>query len=656
MYINEIKNPIFEEPSNDPLLDNVLSGVEESAIVDHIPNWYSDTEFEVIGTSSPDNILYAATEYVSVSVLGDVGVKILSQKLPIPPVRYKLKFIVASRSTEDEANDIAVYMDNRKIYSTTIPANRDVSSPMLIEIDTPVLESNESVLSILFNGVEGELAPLVAGFHMDNQGISDGTNGYSYSFLDNYVSSRKVKMIGVSGDDTYVLQVTDPNLGESNAYKTYDHYRDEICGGIFESTDFLLEDHIANPNIGTAPETEKSVYGPLGKFMATIQCGDVAISIKPKTHHGVAYHVNEGYIEEQMTLMVYDADTLAGGDYPNFTDLSDELAPGNILANVPFNFMTKQPITLEYYNFDTGVLYGNSFKMKNAYNLDWDVESMVQRFGEHSVGELNNTRSYTNIGIGGSDAWVSFRIGDSYSGISSSFDPTVDRPEHRKGVDPSCGMGADFTVIPQHPTDPDIVWMGPVVLNCPRSIDENSPVTSDSNSTGMYNPNIDFRGDGTGIIPEGLTDDINPCHTALYDSGTPGSGIVGDSTNLDFYNLSLLNDADLRVLDTDGIINFRVVEDDTNCTVPLDSGGRLHSHSYEHIERIVPQTRGRLGSSHHKSNIYSIRISDSGLNESITEEDVRKVVQDSINASIRDVVKKAAPIETQLWQINWEGA
>lgn len=56
----------------------------------------------------------------------------------------------------------------------------------------------------------------------------------------------------------------------------------------------------------------------------------------------------------------------------------------------------------------------------------------------------------------------------------------------------------------------------------------------------------------------------------------------------------------------------------------------------------------------HKSNIYSIRISNSGLN-SITDTDLRENVREIVEKTLLDMMKKIAPAYTQLWKVEWVG-
>jgi len=58
----------------------------------------------------------------------------------------------------------------------------------------------------------------------------------------------------------------------------------------------------------------------------------------------------------------------------------------------------------------------------------------------------------------------------------------------------------------------------------------------------------------------------------------------------------------------------------------------------------------------HKSNIYSIRITNSGLNESITDENIKSNIKKIVEKAIIKAVRKIAPSYTQLWYIDWTGA
>jgi len=79
--------------------------------------------------------------------------------------------------------------------------------------------------------------------------------------------------------------------------------------------------------------------------------------------------------------------------------------------------------------------------------------------------------------------------------------------------------------------------------------------------------------------------------------------------------------------------------------------------NFEFIDRIKQINRFRnVGL--HKSNIFSISIKDSGLNESIQntyDEATKLQLQSGINNLIRGMIKNIVPAHTQLWKIEWKG-
>ena len=79
---------------------------------------------------------------------------------------------------------------------------------------------------------------------------------------------------------------------------------------------------------------------------------------------------------------------------------------------------------------------------------------------------------------------------------------------------------------------------------------------------------------------------------------------------------------------------------------------------FELIERVggLYKYRGFEG---HKSNIYSIRIQNSGLNEDLNNSpeqlEIQSKLREIIEDTVRNVVKKIAPASSQLWKIEWQG-
>jgi len=77
------------------------------------------------------------------------------------------------------------------------------------------------------------------------------------------------------------------------------------------------------------------------------------------------------------------------------------------------------------------------------------------------------------------------------------------------------------------------------------------------------------------------------------------------------------------------------------------------SENYDLAERVRGLYKFKPAEAH-KSNVYSIRIKNSGLNR-IADETLRTQIQNIVADNLLETVKKLAPAHTQLWKIEWEG-
>lgn len=78
--------------------------------------------------------------------------------------------------------------------------------------------------------------------------------------------------------------------------------------------------------------------------------------------------------------------------------------------------------------------------------------------------------------------------------------------------------------------------------------------------------------------------------------------------------------------------------------------------NYEFVERIkgLGAWEGGLENKH-KSNIFSLKIVNSNLNDSITNTTTRAEIQNSINTVLRRLIAEFIPAHTELFNIYWEG-
>lgn len=77
-------------------------------------------------------------------------------------------------------------------------------------------------------------------------------------------------------------------------------------------------------------------------------------------------------------------------------------------------------------------------------------------------------------------------------------------------------------------------------------------------------------------------------------------------------------------------------------------------YAYEMVERfkgvVLLESTGI-----HKSNVFSIKITDSQLNTAITDTELREFIQNGINTVIKELMQKITPANTQLFSVIWEG-
>ena len=79
----------------------------------------------------------------------------------------------------------------------------------------------------------------------------------------------------------------------------------------------------------------------------------------------------------------------------------------------------------------------------------------------------------------------------------------------------------------------------------------------------------------------------------------------------------------------------------------------LKSAKYQFIEKIEGVTiETQVG---HKSNVFSLRIKNAGINERITDVTLKKNVQDGFKNVIRNLIDKIKPAHTTLWKIEFTG-
>lgn len=208
----------------------------------------------------------------------------------------------------------------------------------------------------------------------------------------------------------------------STKYKSYDRNKSAWLAGVFDSTDFVIENYVHNPAVNSNFEEDLLVHGPLGKYMYIVQDGNFAVGLKRESLSGTSTYsyYTSTYNYDIDFIAVYNLPS-SGYTYSYFTELS---APRALLSGLPFAHLSEIGLDLDtYHDFDNAIIYADSFCLKNMYDENYDVQARIVIVGANSQATLNNTRIYKRLGVNNSDAWVSYKIEKNLSGIVSGSCP-----------------------------------------------------------------------------------------------------------------------------------------------------------------------------------------------------------------------------------------
>lgn len=83
-----------------------------------------------------------------------------------------------------------------------------------------------------------------------------------------------------------------------------------------------------------------------------------------------------------------------------------------------------------------------------------------------------------------------------------------------------------------------------------------------------------------------------------------------------------------------------------------DTGDELRHYEFleriDHVKKMKPDRK-------HKSNLYSVELKDTGLNESIEQLPAKDAIQSSVKKVVRDVCEKIRPADTNLFKVELTG-
>lgn len=184
--------------------------------------------------------------------------------------------------------------------------------------------------------------------------------------LERICSSSKAKIIETN-NGSFVLGHLQPSK-----YKIYDSSKDQDLDGIYASEDFTVKNNLMNPLINDSIDTDIDVRGPVGEYISLVQGKNFAIGIKAETLNGIAnYNSLCSYYEIEPELIpIYQRPT-SGYTQEYYNNLS---APRVYLSGLPYAYISEMPLDSISYDFDDGILYGDSLSLKNPYDYKYDLD------------------------------------------------------------------------------------------------------------------------------------------------------------------------------------------------------------------------------------------------------------------------------------------
>lgn len=224
-------------------------------------------------------------------------------------------------------------------------------------------------------------------------------------------SGKKVKTIETDNGG-FVLGVS-----TSNKFKIFDTNTEVFLGGIFKSEDFVIENNVQNPTVNSDYVTDIQVHGPMGKYENFVQANNFTIGLKKESLSGISYYsdYSNSYVYDPNGIAFYDSYALSSLNTTYYNNLSSISV---LVTGVPFAYMSEIPLDIVYLDYDNGIMFADSFSLKNMYDYQYNVDGRMDTSGKF----INNTRYYSKIGSNNSDIWASYKVGKNFI----STDPIAD--------------------------------------------------------------------------------------------------------------------------------------------------------------------------------------------------------------------------------------
>lgn len=397
----------------------------------------------------------------------------------------------------------------------------------------------------------------------------------------------------------------------------------------------------------TETNTFLDVYSPSASLVKITQFNNVVQGLTNLTNLGISYQTYnpttsaKEYIQHKPVLAIYPP----SGE---IEAVSGNLEPRFLLSGVYFNFMEEMPCEFDFYDYTTGVMYSNSMNMKNSYDYKWDISGYVDT--DNLSGTLDNTRYYTDLNSDGDRLIYNvYKLSRDYTStdytsgvsVSGTFDMDIDNIIDYNTFDDWDSSLSAPSAFPDVTVTPNIS-SGFIT----QDDDTNCWIYAVSGGTVTMSKSDVFTTSGLYGID---------CYVTDYNGGN----VELQYTTTTFANVSS-NGLHRFVVDipTTGNKQLKFTTNGTDLSLKYIDVYKIPEQvmTYDFAERIDGLFR-YSNVAKHKSNLFSIRIKNSRMNEeadrySYTEKDD---VQKTINNIVRQIIEKITPIHTQLFSVDWTG-
>ena len=231
------------------------------------------------------------------------------------------------------------------------------------------------------------------------------------------MNGRDIRIKSISSGSTNMMVGTDEgvfvldNRKDDHTYHALDDQRGIWIRGIFRADDFSGETFSNNSRFETPDVGMKT-----GKveYEDVLQIDKYSFLRSPEALSATMTQIGDEDIVDQVCVALYDAPS--SYDVTEFLSLS---SPRVALSGLPFSYGGIVPLEGFGFSFDEGVIFVDSFNLKNDLNPFYDNEIELSEFAV----TLSNTRRYIRSGFNGDVLWMTFRPGHCFSGEVSGSVP-----------------------------------------------------------------------------------------------------------------------------------------------------------------------------------------------------------------------------------------